>query len=150
MKKILSLAVLLSGISFATLAQEAPKTTKSEVKKEVRGDRKESGKKHKADQTPEEFAKSRTERLDKKVKLSDKQRKEVEAIFLAEAKESKPASKEEGMKRKEASMAKLNSVLTTEQQTILKEAKGKDRTEKSKYESGDKGHSKKADNKATK
>ena len=78
MKKILALAALIGGLGFSTMAQEAPKSGK--MKPRV-GEKKEMVRK-----SPEEFAKIRTERLDKELKFTDAQREKVYKLNLEQAK----------------------------------------------------------------
>lgn len=117
MKKILSIALLLSGISFATMAQDAPK--------KIKEGRKHNAKREMIQKSPEEIAKFRTERLDKEVKLSDKQRQEVYALQLNDAKanqksvESRRKSREVNQENRKVSRAQLNKILTPEQQEIM-------------------------------
>ena len=85
MKKVLSIALLLTGISFASFAQE--NTGKSKEGRQ-RGDRKEMVQK-----SPEEVAKFRTDRLDKVVTLTDAQRTQVYSLYLKEAQANKEVKK---------------------------------------------------------
>lgn len=120
MKKVLSMAVLFLGLSAVTFAQERGKEN---VK---RTDKKHVVKKHEgAVKSPEELAKIRTERLDKTLKFTDKQRKEVYALNLEQAKKQHEhkeiRSKEMEARRKEmkANQEKFKNILTPEQQKIL-------------------------------
>lgn len=139
MKKILSLALLLSGIGFTALAQEGVK----------KNDHKGHDKKEILNKTAEEIAEFRTERLDKQLKLTDAQRKEVYALNLKEAKVKKEAaethtkSESERLAAKKASLEQLNKILTPEQQKILAENKEKADSKKSALGEGDKSKTKK-------
>lgn len=85
MKKLV-LSLLLSGIMFAGFAQE-----KSNVKEGVNRDGRRSAKKEfKLDKkSAEEIAQLRTDRMDQKLKFTDKQRKEIYALQLDQAKKIK-------------------------------------------------------------
>ncbi len=129
MKKILSLAVVLSGISFATIAQEAPKQIITKEIKEGRHHKSQRNgdKQDMMNKTPEEIAKFRTDKLDKRVKLTDKQRQEVYALNLnnAKARKEHKATSNKDQKSHEA-VAKayrdqLNKILTPEQQKLMPE-----------------------------
>ncbi|TCV10243.1 hypothetical protein EDC17_103511 [Sphingobacterium alimentarium] len=143
MKKFLSLAILLSGISFASFAQEEVKENKMEKKSYVR---KNYVHKEMVKLTPEQIAEKRTEQFGKDLNLTAKQREEVYKLHLDQAKEMKAKSeirnKERAEARKErmAHNEKFMSVLTPEQQTIWKE-KFNARAEKFKGDrEGKKGH----------
>ncbi|MCI0922722.1 hypothetical protein [Sphingobacterium rhinopitheci] len=132
MKKILSLAVLLSGISFTTLAQESPKpTTTKEIKEGYHNGNRGKGKQDMSKKNPEEIAKYRTENLDKQVKLSDKQREQVYALYLNNAKTKKEqinsGNKDQNSREeaKKASREQLNKILTTEQQKLMSDKQDK-------------------------
>ncbi|TDS16227.1 hypothetical protein [Sphingobacterium paludis] len=123
MKKILSLAILFSGISLATFAQEQ-QSTERPVRKERKHIRHQRSFENR---NPEEIAKLKTERLDKELKFTDKQRNEVYSIQLEQAKrqvEHRAAMKEMQEKWRETSKGmhqEMASVLTAEQQELLKE-----------------------------
>ncbi len=123
MKKILSLAVLMSGLVFTSMAQEGPRKGKDSR----RGD----SKMEMRNKTPEQIAQMRTDRLDQKVKLTDKQKKEVYSLHLNEAKSHKKQSevrnKQHDARKKEmqASREKLNKILTPEQQRMVADRSGK-------------------------
>jgi|GEM_PF-870661 len=137
MKKVLSLAVLFAGlgIGYVTIAQEAPKKVDSTeiLNKENRN----RVKKDRVAKTPEEMAKFRTERLTKALSLTEKQSADIYAIFLASAKSHgsvdkqnmTESQKEELKQLKQATMEKVNKVLTPEQQKLATELK-KDKGEK--------------------
>ncbi len=123
MKKILSLALLLTGISVATFAQD-----RQDVERSVKQDRKHARQERRVEnRSPEEMAKMKTDRLDKALKFTDAQRKEVYAIQLDQAKRQKEhrvAMKKLQQKWSEeakGSQDKLSRVLSTEQQSILQE-----------------------------
>ena len=126
MKKLLSLAILLSGFTFSTYAQEQVK--KGRINRPGK-DKKEIVKK-----SPEEFAKKLTEILDKELKFTDKQRKEVYKLQLDQAQHMK-AKREESRKLRESSRKELSAhrdkfenILTPAQKEIWKNkiAKNKD------------------------
>src|SRR5690606_27424586 len=77
--------------------------------------------------TPEELAKIRTERLDKTLKFTDKQREEVYAYNLDQAKKLKErAEARKGDRRAlreemQADRERFNKLLTPDQQKILSE-----------------------------
>lgn len=136
MKKVLSLAVLFAGISFATFAQE-----QVETKRPIKKDRKPRMEKKMERRTPEEIAKWKTERLDKQLSFTDAQRSEVYAVQLEQAKQATMHRKEmktlQGKRRKDMKGAheKMAEILTPEQQQQLKESyaqrrKGKFRASK--------------------
>lgn len=117
MKKMLLLVGLMSGLTFATYAQEVQSKP---VKRTDRGEKM-------INKTPEEMATLQTERLDKDLKFTEAQKKQVYAIQLKSAQKQKEvmtdqkAGREafrEGMKQNQE---ELNKVLTPEQQNILKE-----------------------------
>lgn len=124
MKKLV-LSLLLSGIMFAGFAQE-----KSNVKEGVNRDGRRSAKKEfKLDKkSAEEIAQLRTDRMDQKLKFTDKQRKEIYALQLDQAKKDKmhAADRKESMERmKKERMAqreKLMKNLSPDQQKLYKES----------------------------
>lgn len=122
MKKIITLALLLSSISFVTFAQQTSK-------KENRADRKRT---ELVDKTAEEIAKRRTDHIDKEVNLTAKQRKDVYAFYFNEAKakieaEEKASRNAGGVdnRAKKESKDGVHKLLTPEQQTVLADKKGK-------------------------
>jgi len=124
MKKILSLTLLLSGLTLATFAQQDGKANDSSVKKERRLPKKE---RHMERKSPEEIAKVRTEHLDKQLKFTEAQRNEVYALQLAQAKRHE-AHRSEMKKLQEKWKAeakeshdKFQQTLTPEQQQLMKE-----------------------------
>ncbi len=139
MKKALSLAVLLAGISLATFAQEQKDTERS-FKKERKHPRTE---KKIADRTPEEIAKVKTEHLDKRLKFTDAQRTEVYAVQLEQAEQA--ATHRNEMKKLQSkwreemkgSQVKLGEILTPEQQQQLKESYAQRRKDKFKGSKGE-------------
>ena len=129
MKKILALGLLLTGISFATIAQETTKKDKT--------GRRGHDKKEMIQKTPEEMAQMRTDRLDKEVKLTEQQRKDVYALNLEHAKAKKQAidARKKDMQvrqdARKASQEQLNKILTPEQQKLMAEKMSKDEGKKS-------------------
>lgn len=129
MKKLLSLAVLFAGISVATFAQEQ-KDGDRPVRKERKHARHE---RQQEKRSPEEIAKLKTDRLDKALKFTDAQRKEVYSVQLDQAKRQvahrADMKKLQDKWREEAkgSRQALAKVLTPAQQEQLKEkfAQGK-------------------------
>lgn len=141
MKKLLSLSLLLLSISFATFAQQTPK-------KETRADRKRT---ELVDKTAEEIAKKRTDHIDKEVQLTEKQRKEVYALYLKDAKATiaaeQKASQADNAVPKTAKIHsddEVHKLLTVDQQKVLadkktkKSAKGQGGTKKVKSTDGTK------------
>ena len=122
MKKILSIVLLLSSITFATFAQQTPK-------KDGRTDRKRT---ELVDKTAEEIAKKRTEHIDKEVKLTEQQRKDVYALYLKEAKatiEAEQKASQTNTERKgnakKGANDEVHKLLTPEQQKVLADKKSK-------------------------
>lgn len=122
MKKILTLAVLFTGLSVASFAQDKSDNTRTDRR---------GGKSLKKEQvvskSAEDIAKIRTERLDKELKFTDKQRQEVYAYNLDQAKKLKQRSE---IRRKErialknemkADRDRFKSLLTEDQQKVMKE-----------------------------
>lgn len=123
MKKILTIALLLSVFSFATMAQDGAMKGRNHGKH--------SDKKERVQQSPEEIAKRRTDRLDKELKLTDSQRKEVYAIqlkdvkFKNQTKESRQKEHQNKKANRKASKEALNKILTPEQQQLMAEKTAK-------------------------
>lgn len=125
MKKILSLAVFVAGLTGMTYAQSID-TTKKEVRQERRHGRMHIKKQGMMNKTPEEIAQAKTDRMDKQLKFSEAQKKEVYAFHLNKAQ----AWKEEAAARKEERMARIQDMkadreafekmLTPEQKEIYK------------------------------
>lgn len=119
MKKLLSLAIVLSGISFGAIAQEGVKKMRSE--RPVRE------KKEWVNRTPEKMAKQRTEKLDKTLNFTDKQREEVYKFQLDKAKDHKQIFEKRAKERKEnraqmkTQQEEFEKLLTAEQKQLLKE-----------------------------
>ncbi len=119
MKKILSLALLLSSMSFVIMAQE--------VSEKGHDDHTGHDKKEMMQKSAEEIAQMRTDRLDKEVKLTASQRKQVYALNLKDAKalkiEMEARQKESDANRlaKKESKDQLFKILTPEQQKIIAE-----------------------------
>lgn len=124
MKKFLSLAILLTGISLASFAQEGVQERKGEKRSYVR---KNYVHKDMVKLSPEEIAKKRTEKLEKDLNLTAQQREEVYKLNLDKAKKFKEKSeirkKERAEFRKEilSQNEKFMNVLTPEQQKIWKD-----------------------------
>lgn len=126
MKKILTLAALFAGLSISAYAQDS---TRVQQKKEVRQEVKHR-KHHRADRlqkkTPEEIAQLKTDRLDKELKFTEAQKKEVYAYHLDQAKKWKVKHEEmqveRDARRKEmkAEREEFQKLLTPEQQEIMK------------------------------
>lgn len=132
MKKILSMAVFMAGLTGLTYAQ----STNTEVdkrdsnKREIRQDRK--GRMHMrnhagiSNKTPEEIAQAKTERLDKELKFSDQQKKDVYAYHLTKAQEwkakaeARKAEREARMKEMKADRQEFENLLTAEQKEVYK------------------------------
>ncbi|WP_312698051.1 hypothetical protein [Sphingobacterium mizutaii] len=131
MKKILTFAALFAGLSFAASAQtqDSVKKDRSEVRQEMKhrkhvrgGDR--MGKM--MNKTPEEIAKMKTDRLDKELKFTDKQKQDVYTYNLDQAKkwkekqETRKADREARKNEMKAERDEFMKLLTPEQQEILK------------------------------
>ncbi|MHC8949251.1 hypothetical protein [Sphingobacterium hungaricum] len=119
MKKILVFGLTFLGISFASIAQEQVDSVKNT-----------KGKKHPrsefVNKTPEELAQMKTNRLDKELKFTEAQKKEVYALNLKTAQEQKlrfEQRKKEMEARKQdlrASREYLLKILTPEQKELMK------------------------------
>lgn len=134
MKKLM-LSIALSGLMLASFAQE-----KKDVKPETK-EMRASTHKHKAgrmhegfkNKTPEEVAKIKTDRMDQKLKFTDKQRKDIYAFNLKQAKDHQKLAaerKEHRAKMKKARVAeheKMLGLLTPEQQKVLKDSYAENR-----------------------
>jgi protein CpxP len=124
MKKLLSLALLLSGIGFGAFAQEDIKKHSKDKKSYVR---KEYVSKDMVKISPEQIAEKRTEQLDKQLKFSDSQRKEVFQLQLDQARKLKKQqeirAKEREIARKERKEQRevFEKLLTPEQKSAWKE-----------------------------
>jgi periplasmic protein CpxP/Spy len=133
MKKIM-LSLALSGLMLTGFAQEK-KDTKAEVKEidAVMHGHRDRGHKDFKNKTPEEVAKIKTDRMDQKLKFTDKQREEVYAFHLKQAQDHKKIAAErklyrEKMRRqRKADHEKMMSLLTPEQQQTLKDAYAENR-----------------------
>ncbi|MDQ1152082.1 hypothetical protein [Sphingobacterium zeae] len=129
MKKLM-LSLALSGLMLAGFAQE-----KKDVKPELK-EMQTSMRKHKSgrmqdgfkNKTPEEVAKMKTDRMDQKLKFTDKQRKDIYAFNLKQAQEHQKIAverKEHRAKMKKQRVAeheKMMEMLTPEQQKTLKDS----------------------------
>lgn len=120
MKKVLLLALVFSGISFLSLAQESP----------TRGGRqgmRMDKQKQIVQKSPEEIAKFQTERMTKELNLTESQQKDIYALQLKNAQKRKEhieSTKKDREKRRAdmlASKEEINSILTSEQQKLLAE-----------------------------
>lgn len=133
MKKIVSLALVLVGLSFSGFAQDG--------KGKVRNGRKYLGTKETVQKAPEEMAKHRVDKLAKELKLTDVQQKEMYSLQLKEIK-TQQKYKEEIAKvhekqraQKKASRTKFQDLLTAEQRELLKDKYAN--KEKREYRRGD-------------
>ncbi len=122
MKKILSFAVLFAGLSFLASAQDD-----GTIEKKDGRHRNKMTQTHFENKSPEEIAKTRTERLDKELKFTEAQRKDVYAYNLDQAKKFKQRAdvqkKDREAMRSEmkADQERFKNILTPEQQKILAE-----------------------------
>ena len=122
MKKLLSFVVLFAGLGFMASAQDNASVQKKEGKH-----RGKMVQEHVDKKSPEEMAKIRTERLDKELKFTDAQRKQVYAYNLDQAKKYKEKAEiqqkdREAMRNElKADRERFNSLLTPDQQKILAE-----------------------------
>lgn len=122
MKKILSFVVLFAGLGFLASAQDNGSAVKKDIKHRGKVAHERFEKK-----TPEEIAKIRTERLDKTLKFTDKQRQDVYAYNLDQAKKYKERAEVQNENRKavrdemKADRERFNQLLTPDQQKILTE-----------------------------
>jgi len=130
MKKILTFAALFAGLSFAASAQQqdSVKKDRSEVRQEVkhrkhmRGDR--MGRID--NKTPEEIAKMKTDRLDKELKFTEDQKKNIYSYHLDQAKkwkvkhEERKADREARKNEMKTEREQFLKLLTPEQQEALK------------------------------
>ncbi|WKK59778.1 hypothetical protein [Sphingobacterium sp. BN32] len=132
MKKLLSMAVFMAGLTGLTYAQ----STNTEVEnkdpktKEVRQER--NGRMHMKrhgdmmNKTPEQIAQAKTDRLDKELKFSDKQKKDVYAYHLSQAQEwkakaeARKAERQARMNEMKADRQAFENLLTPEQKEIYK------------------------------
>lgn len=123
MKRFLVIVLVVSGITLGAFAQERVKKSEFDKKSYVR---KEYVRKDMVKLSTEEIAKRQTDRLDKELKLTSKQRDEVYKIQLAQAKKIKnqqeARAKERKKVRKErlAQQDKFKKLLTTEQYVLWK------------------------------
>ena len=134
MKKLM-LSIALSGLMLAGFAQEK-KDVKPETK-EMRASRHKHkvGRMHEGfkNKTPEEVAKIKTDRMDQKLKFTDKQRKDIYAFNLKQAKDHQKLAaerKEHRAKMKKERVAeheKMLGLLTPEQQKVLKDSYAENR-----------------------
>lgn len=139
MKKLM-LSLLLSGVIFAGVAQE-----KSNVKVNVSHDgRRSVNREFKVDKkSAEEIAQIRTDRMDKKLKFTDKQRKEIYSLQLDQAKKDKKnfadrrVAMEQMKKDRMTQREKLIQSLNPEQQKVYKESFAENRKQHRMRKSGD-------------
>lgn len=134
MKKLI-LSLALSGLMLAGFAQEK-KDVKPELKEmqtslhKHRGGRMQDGFKNK---TPEEVAKMKTDRMDQKLKFTDKQRKDIYAFNLKQAQDHQKMAAERKehrakmRKQRLAEREKMMGMLTPEQQKTLKDSYAENR-----------------------
>ncbi len=134
MKKLM-LSLALSGLMLAGFAQE-----KRDVKPEMK-EMQTSVHKHKMgrmhdgfkNKTPEEVAKMKTDRMDQKLKFTDKQRKDIYAFNLKQAKDHQKMAAERQehrakmKKQRVAEYEKMMGMLTPEQQKTLKDSYAENR-----------------------
>ncbi|MFZ4262240.1 hypothetical protein ACFRAE_09360 [Sphingobacterium sp. HJSM2_6] len=126
MKKVLSIIAVLAGLSFSAFAQEVNNEPTKEVKnrKQHRTERKEF--KRNLMKSPEEMAQFRTERLDKQLKFSESQKKQVYALELEKSKkilakrEAIKAERQAKLKAFKEEQETFKNLLTPEQQEIYK------------------------------
>src|SRR5690606_731929 len=131
MKKVFTLAALLTGISLATFAQE-----KIDTKRPIHKDRKPRMEKKFDRRTPEEIALQKTDDLDEKLTLSEGQRAELYALPVDDARRT--ATHREEMEKRQAewhedmknTQKRIGAILTPEQQEQLKERYAQRRTGK--------------------
>ena len=122
MKKALSFVVLFAGLGFLASAQDNTPTVKKDMRHRDKAVQERFEKK-----SPEEVAKIRTERLDKTLKFTDKQRREVYAYNLDQAKKYKDRAKARTADRKamreemNADRERFKKLLTPDQQKIMAE-----------------------------
>ncbi|MEZ0453966.1 hypothetical protein ACR78Z_09800 [Sphingobacterium thalpophilum] len=132
--KRLMLSLALSGLMLTGFAQEK-KDTKAEAKGINVAAHKHRDRKHDSlkNKTPEEVAKIKTDRMDQKLKFTDKQREEVYAFHLRQAQDHKKIAAERKLyrekmrKQRKADHEKMMSLLTPEQQQTLKDAYAENR-----------------------
>lgn len=126
MKKLAAIAILLTGFSFSTFAQDGTAVVKEGPKgpRHGRHDRQMDNK------TPAEIATFKTDRLAKKLSFTDAQKKEVYTLQLNQA-ERKAVHMDKMQQLHQAWRAEMKSdsaslakVLTAEQQKVLQEQKG--------------------------
>src|SRR5690606_36689234 len=120
MKRVFTLAALLTGTSLVTVAQQ-----KFDTKRLIHKDRKPGMEKKFDRRTPEEIALQKTDHLDEKLTLSEGQRAEMYALQLDYAKRT--ATHREVMKKRQPewhedmknTQKRIGAVLTPEQQEQL-------------------------------
>lgn len=134
MKKLM-LSLALSGLMLAGFAQEK-KDVKPELKEMRTSMHKHTGGRMQDDfrsKTPEEVAKLKTDRMDQKLKFTDKQRKDIYAFNLKQAQDHQKIAverKEHRAKMKKQRVAeheKMMEILTPEQQKTLKDSYAENR-----------------------
>lgn len=124
MKKLM-LCLLLSGLMFTGFAQE-----KANIKENVNHDGHRSGKREfkLVEKSAEEIAQIRTDRMDQKLKFTDKQRKEIYSLQLDQAKKDKKnfvehkAAMEQMKKDRMVQREKMMKNLDPDQQKLYKES----------------------------
>lgn len=124
------LSLTLSALMLTSFAQEK-KEIKSETKEVTTPmHRKMEGGKHHdlRNKNPEEVAKIKTDRMDQKLKFTDKQRKEVYAFHLKQAQDHKKIAgerklyREKMRKQRAVDHEKMLGLLTPDQQKMLKDS----------------------------
>ena len=138
MKKLM-LSLLLSGVMLGSFAQQ--KNVKKSTDRDHEPKQKMEDLKGKS---AEQIARLQTDRLDHRLKFTDKQRKEVYAIQLKEAKQMKNAfAKEESFRQaarkdRQQSHDKMMKVLSPEQQKMMHDSFAENRKDKRDVNSKDK------------
>ncbi len=134
MKKIFTFVALFVGMGLVVSAQENQTSAKKDGK--FRGKHRQERVEKKS---PEEIAKIRTERLDKTLTFTDKQREDVYSYNLNQAKKFKERAEVQKKDREtlrnelKADREKFTSLLTPEQQTILAEKSKENRESRMRY-----------------
>jgi Spy/CpxP family protein refolding chaperone len=120
MKKIFSFVALFVGVGMFASAQDNPSIEKKDRPSRGKFRHEQVEKKN-----PEEIAKVRTERLDKELRFTDKQRAEVYAYNLEqvtkfkERAEIKKKEREQAREEMKIDREKFKNILTPEQRDIL-------------------------------
>ncbi len=136
MKKALSIIAVLAGLSFSAFAQEVTNEPTKEVKNRKQNRTERKAFKRAELKSPEEMAKFRTERLDKQLKFSESQKKQVYAFELEKSKkmhakrEAMKAERQARMKEFKAEHETFKNLLTPEQQEMYKNKLAENRKHK--------------------